>query len=103
MQVRITDDGIDVLDAALLTGLSAITDLDVDSAVAALVATGIAHPGRGGIEHVWFDVAELARLAAPDDVPGWQVKYDAMIDYAASKGWTDADRSFVRAHLEVIS
>jgi len=49
--------------------------------------------------HVWLDVArcrELGRDAAGD---GWVDGYDAMIAYATSKGWTDADATEVRAHV----
>jgi hypothetical protein len=101
MQIRVTSHSIDVLDASVLTALSVVTDLEAVSAVRVLVDDGLAHPdGRGG-DHAWLDIAELVRRAEPDSAPDWRSKFDAMIDYAASKGWTDAGRSVVRAHVEV--
>ena len=53
-------------------------------------------------EHVWLDIA-VAR-AAGAEVAGdadWAEGYEAMITYAASKGWTDDAGTHVRAHVEV--
>lgn len=52
-------------------------------------------------EHVWLDIA-VARAAGTEasDDAGWPAKYDAMIAYATSKGWTDGAGTHVRAHVE---
>lgn len=52
-------------------------------------------------EHVWLDIAgaRSAGSAATDDAE-WPGRYDAMISYATSKGWTDAAGTHVRAHVE---
>ncbi|HSJ91789.1 MAG TPA: hypothetical protein VK917_06955 [Ilumatobacter sp.] len=52
-------------------------------------------------EHVWLDIA-VARAAGTDvsEDDGWPEKYDAMIAYATSKGWTDGAGTHVRAHVE---
>lgn len=102
MQITVTPTAIDVLDADLLTALSVLTELRAEDTERVLVEDGLA---RAGMEpspgHIWLDVAALAHRAAPPDDAAWRERYEAMIDYAASKGWTDADRSVVRAHLEV--
>lgn len=48
-------------------------------------------------EHAWLRIGAL-RAAGPSD-PAWQQQFDAMIDYARTKGWTDGAGS-VRAHVE---
>lgn len=52
-------------------------------------------------EHVWLDIA-VARAAGLDVAgdPDWGERYDAMIAYATSKGWTDETGTHVRAHVE---
>lgn len=46
---------------------------------------------------MWLDTAAL-RTAGNGD-PDWDTQFDAMLNYAASKGWTDRDLSRVRAHV----
>ena len=51
-------------------------------------------------DHVWVDVdwlrtAGQAQLGDPD----FAAKFDAMIAYAASKGWLDDSGTSVRAHI----
>jgi hypothetical protein len=43
-------------------------------------------------------VRELAGERADD--PQWRRSFDAMIDYAAGRGWVDAEREVVQAHCE---
>lgn len=51
-----------------------------------------------GRTHAWVrPAAVLALHPAPD--AAWRGKFDAMVAYAASKGWTDAE-GCVRAHIE---
>ena len=52
-------------------------------------------------EHVWLDIAAARAVGAEvADDEEWSVKYDAMIAYATSEGWTDAAGTHVRAHVE---
>jgi hypothetical protein len=67
----------------------------------AVAASGL---GRADADHAWLDVSALraagdesARAAGGD--AGWATQFDAMIAYAASKGWTDPDGTRVRAHI----
>lgn len=101
MQVRVTAEGIDILDPALLTALSVVTELDARTAARALAAEGLARAtDERDPAHVWLDVAELRHRAHPSGDDGWRTRYDEMIAYAAGKGWADGTRSVVRAHLE---
>jgi hypothetical protein len=51
-------------------------------------------------EHVWLRISELRRLAGEGQPPEWGDGFDAMIGYAASKGWLDADGASVRVHVD---
>ncbi|HVM65849.1 MAG TPA: hypothetical protein VMU14_13375 [Acidimicrobiales bacterium] len=43
----------------------------------------------------WLRAAAVGRVAAE-----WDEGFTAMLDYAERKGWTDASRRTVRAHVE---
>ncbi|HEX5402255.1 MAG TPA: hypothetical protein VFX16_08140 [Pseudonocardiaceae bacterium] len=47
--------------------------------------------------HAMLDAEAVCGLAAGGDA--WRADFDAMVEYARSKGWTD-DKGRVRAHLE---
>ncbi len=51
--------------------------------------------------HVWLDIGEarVAGAATAED-PAFGDRFDAMIAFAASKGWTDEAGTHVRAHIE---
>jgi hypothetical protein len=52
-------------------------------------------------EHVWIRVGELRELAAAAGVgPEWQAGFDAMLEFARSRGWVDETERAVRAHVE---
>lgn len=73
-----------------------------DAGSLALTAAGL---GSVDGDHAWLDV--IALRAAGDnsvrreggDAADWGRQFDAMIAYAASKGWTDPSGAQVRAHL----
>lgn len=54
-------------------------------------------------QHVWLDVAAARSIgvagAGADDVD-YGTRFDAMIAYAASKGWLDDASIRVRAHIQ---
>jgi hypothetical protein len=50
-------------------------------------------------EHVWLDPEAVKRLAGDGAGPEWPARFDAMIEFARSKGWVD-DAGRVRAHVE---
>lgn len=56
---------------------------------------------RADDAHVWLHVdrARAVGVGAADD-PAFGERFDAMIEYAATKGWLDEAGSHVRAHIE---
>jgi hypothetical protein len=62
------------------------------------VAEALAGLGTVEGEHAWLDPAAVTALAG-EVGQRWRADFDAMIAYAASKGWTD-DGGRVRAHIE---
>lgn len=48
-------------------------------------------------DHAWLDASALR--AAGDGTADWNAQFDAMLRYAASKGWTDQGSARVRAHI----
>jgi hypothetical protein len=50
--------------------------------------------------HLMVPVETVRRLAAGQVGPDWEQNFDAMIDYAARKGWLSEDGARVRAHLD---
>jgi hypothetical protein len=51
------------------------------------------------LDHAWVSPATIAALAAGAVPAGWDERFAAMCEYAASKGWVDpAGR--LRAHTE---
>ena len=50
-------------------------------------------------DHAFIAREELLRLAGGRaDDPVWRTEFNAMVDYAESKGWTDEDGA-IRAHV----
>jgi hypothetical protein len=69
----------------------------------AAVATALGVDGRvAGAGHVWVRAAAVEGWAAAggavDDA--WRAGFAKMLDYAGTKGWTDASGEFVQAHIE---
>jgi hypothetical protein len=65
----------------------------------AAAATALTAAGLGTVDgdDVWLSAAALR--AAGDGSPDWLAGFDAMLGYAASKGWASADGELVRAHI----
>ena len=67
------------------------------------LATSVDRAGLGDVldsGHVMVSVAAVRRMADGRVGPGWDDDLAGMLAYAASKGWTSADGSQVRAHVE---
>ena len=65
-----------------------------EAAAGAMAAAGL---GTVDGEHAWLDAAALR--AAGDGSQAWVTGFDAMLAYAAGKGWTSEDGARVRAHI----
>jgi hypothetical protein len=84
-----------VVDTANLRQLHAeFRGVDDAAAGTALTAAGL---GAVDGDHAWLTVAALR--AAGDGSADWLGGFDGMLKYAAGQGWTNADRSAVRAHI----
>ncbi|MBD0863837.1 hypothetical protein IA539_21950 [Gordonia sp. zg691] len=55
-----------------------------------------------GAEHAWIFIEELLRASGRADDETWRAAFGQMVDYAASKGWTDADGESLRAHIVAV-
>jgi hypothetical protein len=99
MFVRASPAGLDVVDPDDCTSL----DVRVDGADRPELAARLTGSGLGewdGSDHVALDVGALHDLAQAGAVgPDWPARWDAMLGYAAKKGWLSDDGTAVRAHL----
>jgi hypothetical protein len=50
-------------------------------------------------EHAWVDTNALRQWKGVAENPAYLTGLDAMLAYAAKKGWLDADGTRVRAHV----
>lgn len=88
-------------DGVALSDPDNFTDLHVKLGASSVERAGeaLAAAGCGDLvgEHAWLNVGWL-REAGPDS-DDWRSQFDAMIDYARGKGWTDDAGVQVRAHV----
>ena len=77
-----------------LSTLRVITDQDLSEVGPALRAAGLGYVTDAGT--AMLDVYELARLTGHDD---HDAKWEAMLSFAASRGWL-IDERLLAAHLE---
>jgi hypothetical protein len=56
--------------------------------------------GRLEGDDAWIAVDAVRRLAAGRVGPGWDADFDAMLAFAASKGWLDPTGGSIQAHVE---
>lgn len=95
-----------ILDYAPATGLRLLEAQDLKRFKLRLAGDLVRPP----IDGVAFVDDENALIAArlPPSLPGapttpeWRADYQAMVDYAAKKGWIDQATNAIRAHVERI-
>ena len=69
---------------------------DVDS-----LSRGLGELGRvDSTDHAWIDISALRAASGRSSDSDWSSGFEAMIAYAASKGWVDETGTAVRAHIE---
>lgn len=51
-------------------------------------------------DHVWLAIAPARVVGCAASDPGFGERFDGMISYANSKGWTNEAGTHVRAHIE---
>jgi hypothetical protein len=54
----------------------------------------------GDDDHVWLDIDAARSIGCEATDPGFGERFDGMIAYASSKGWTNGSGTHVRAHVE---
>lgn len=65
------------------------------------LAGALAPHGRLEGDHAWIEVDAVRALAGEAaTTEAWQAGFDAMVDYARSKGFLDGSGDAIRAHLE---
>lgn len=99
MRLAMRADGqIDVLDVHTLTALSVSAPASMSPGT---LDAGLRGGGWGECtepDHAWLRVAALSECGPTDEQ--WKADFNAMIVYADARGWTRADRTQVRAHVE---
>ncbi len=50
--------------------------------------------------HLWIDIALVRELAGSAATAEWESQFEAMLAYAASKGWIDEAADRVEAHIQ---
>jgi len=100
MYFLISDDAAELVDPQDVTAFSVRcpADLDRDGLAASVEKAELGEILDSG--HVMVPVATIRRMAGDLVGPGWADDLAGMLAYAASKGWTSADGSRVRAHIE---
>ncbi len=101
--VQRADDGLGratVLDLTELTGLEVQLDhVDEAAAAAALADAGLGVVSDG---YAWLDVEALRGAVLAGAPPETATGFEAMVAYAASRGWTSEDGRRLRAHCEPV-
>jgi len=96
---------IDLNDGATLTEPAVFTAFHATAATgdASLVGAAMGPAGHAaGDGHVWVSIQWLRDTAGDADGPEWAEGFDAMVSFAASKGWLDGAETHIRAHIEVV-
>lgn len=101
MYFRITADSAELVDPQDVTGFYATcpSTLGHDDLSASIHRADLGEllPDDS---HLMVPTDTIRRMAAGRVGPSWPDDFRKMIEYAASKGWTDDDGTRVRAHVE---
>jgi hypothetical protein len=63
------------------------------------VSAALAGAGRlDGTDHAWIGVEAVRRMAAGQVEPDWSDRFEAMLRFAAGRGWLSADGAEIQAH-----
>ena len=85
-----------VIEPEALKSLSLATDGGPQVTDDILRSTGHGHLDG---EHAWLDIDHLRASAGRDQPEHWVAGFNAMIDFARTRGWVSDDGSHVRAHV----
>ncbi|WP_419918073.1 hypothetical protein [Candidatus Poriferisocius sp.] len=73
--------------------------MDGDEAAAVAALDGRAGPSQRD-NHLWIDIALVRELAGDAAGTEWEARFEAMLAYAATKGWIDEPNDRVEAHIQ---
>jgi hypothetical protein len=89
---------VTVVEPDVLDAFSARSDTTDD----AVVGEAMGPAGHAaGDAHVWVDAAWVRSQVGDSAGPDWVERFDQMVAYAASKGWTDEAGTHIKAHIEL--
>ena len=89
--------GASVVDPGVFTAFHASSTTTDNQAVgAAMGPAGYAADDAG---HVWVSSSWIRQTVAGDG--DWAAGFDAMVEFAASKGWMNDERTHIKAHVEL--
>jgi len=77
--------------------LAVVGGRDIGRVFGALVD---AAAGRLEDDHALITIDAVRRMAAGRVADDWDVRFDAMLDYARTKGWIDETNNAIQAHVE---
>jgi hypothetical protein len=77
--------------------LAVVGGRDVGRVFGALVD---AAAGRLEGDHALITIDSVRRMAAGRVADDWAGRFDAMLDYARTKGWVDETNNAIQAHVE---
>jgi hypothetical protein len=91
---------VQVVDIDNLTALHlALGEVTDEEAGEVLEAAGLGRMGEGDI--AYLDAAALRAQAEPRaSTADWATRWEAMVDYARSKGWLSDDGATIQVHVE---
>ncbi len=89
---------VSILEPDVLDAFSVRSDTTDDAAVA--TAMGTCAEGAGDA-HVWVDATWVRSTVGDGAGADWADRFDQMVAYAASKGWTNEAGTHVKAHIEL--
>jgi hypothetical protein len=97
MQIYVNRERSQVRECGDLKRFSVVVE---DSANDEEVARALAPLGTlDSSTHAWVSIARLRAACDRDGDAAWREAFDAMIQFAASKGWVDETGLLLRAHL----
>ena len=101
MYFHISSGSVHLVDPQDVTSFRAVRAADLGAEELAVI---VQREGLGEMlpsgDHLMVALDAVRRMAAGRVGPGWERDLDAMVAYAAGKGWLSADGTRVRAHVE---
>lgn len=96
MRIAVGQEGVELLDQNTFTAFDVLApDLDAKQVLEGL---GERAGPSDEPDHVFISISAVRSLAGPVD-QAWEQDFQAMLDYAGSKGWLNAAGDHIKAHI----